>query len=141
MYLINFEVLIQQLLPPLWRNTWRVELFRVLVVPFMRLYDQLHAYQRSIVQGVYRAPQLLVLESLLSSQAEVRVFVTQSRTPFAFDVRVPVDLSSDKVRLIRALVDQYKLAGTTFYYWAVCVIVLMPLIPLISLIPIITFII
>ena len=122
MYTLNLSILLQQLLPPPWRQGWRYKLFSSLLLPIEYVLD-CFTHERDL-----RREQLAInlhvfaLEGTLSRLWGAPVDI-EHRTgkAFSFFVRLPARIptpSAEEIKRrkseITRLLSYHKLAGTSF---------------------------
>ena len=114
MYFLNFDIWIQQLLPPSWRGLWPEALIKVFVHPFRRLHQELTQFVGDAPNRLNIQAQVMSLEFHLNLIAQTQREIhlsdnTQVRN--GYFVHVPSDTDADTERKLRNFLDIYTPLG------------------------------
>ena len=115
MYLIDFNILLRQCLPPTWRHQWQETLISVLMYPLKAVYAAFRVERKLHLQQTATNMQRLSLQSALIEMTDDFVSIEhRSSNPFTFFVRVSKKVRKRHGTRIEAYIDKHKLAGTTY---------------------------
>ncbi len=116
MYVVDYDILLSQILPPSWRNTWRENLLRTCCEPVKGIYNELYAYIGQIPEEINLNSQVLVMETYLNRIAgytEIRqISISDGDKNGHFIVNIPID--STAKHLVIAYCEQFKLGGKSY---------------------------
>ena len=117
MYLINWQILLTQILPPHWRSSWKESFLSVLLRPLEEIYTRFLAFKKSSQTEINLHPQVMTLEFHANRLAGLRqntIYTRQggSRCYIYF----PSALSMAKREKIEAFFLQYKPAGLRYAF-------------------------
>ena len=117
MYLIDFRVLVTQILPPTWRKTWVEKVAQALLAPLGSLYEGFVAKKKFLHEGINANAQVKALEYNLNKVADAYpnvIYIRDDSRAFSFTIFIPENLSEEKISRVRTFVKRYKLLGTSF---------------------------
>lgn len=115
MYLIDYAILLKQILPPHWRGTWREHLIRSLMEPVIADYNDFYDYIYSIPQQVNLNSQVMVMEETLNRLAghlTRLIYIDDSPQNGSFVVNIPA--GDPALYKIIEFLDQYSIAGKSY---------------------------
>lgn len=111
---IDYNKLVQLLLPTFLRKTFLIELFRPLVVQLQTLQSQFNLWLNDARYKANSNASVISLTELIQRELDVLANI-EELDGLPTDFKVTVSGTVDEVRL-RSLINQYKIAGRSFTF-------------------------
>ena len=116
MYIVDYDILISQLLPPHWRGQWQENLVRSCCEPMKGIYEDFRNYIWSLPEEINLNAQILIMETYLNRIAGYndlnRISITDGPNTGQFIINIPAD--SDCKHLVKAYCDRFRLGGMDY---------------------------